>query len=327
MTYARVGRDRLVLAALLLFVSAPPLTAQVSDTVPLSVQEYIARLDEIISEIDQSTDAPSSQLSVLARDVPPLWRVETAQRTFDLPTDWLVDDLQSWRATRDATVRSRLAADVRMRRSEAALFEQPARDVAPQRLSLTDILSRPDFRNVHGPTWMDRLKQRALELMGAVLRPVLRSSAIPAVSRILVYGCIAVSVLVLGLWVHRSLRRDPAAHVVAAGLPSPSSIAWSTWLTEAEAAAARGRWREAIHLSYWCAISFLEAKGAWRPDPSRTPREYLQLLPPASEDRPALAALTRRFELVWYGFASADPQLFDEAMASLEQIGCPPVRP
>ena len=98
---------------------------------------------------------------------------------------------------------------------------------------------------------------------------------------------------------------------------------WPLWLAEAQAAAARGSWRDAIHFTYWCAVAFLEAKGAWRPDRARTPREYLRLLPPSSDDGATLAALTRRFELVWYGNANADAQAFAESIANLKKMGCP----
>jgi Domain of unknown function (DUF4129) len=60
----------------------------------------------------------------------------------------------------------------------------------------------------------------------------------------------------------------------------------------------------------------------WRPDSARTPREYLRLLPSASEYRPALADLTRGFELVWYGTQPADSRAFARTMAQLEELGC-----
>jgi hypothetical protein len=70
-------------------------------------------------------------------------------------------------------------------------------------------------------------------------------------------------------------------------------------------------------------VAFLEAKGAWRPDRARTPREYLRLLPASSDDGATLAAITRRFELVWYGNASADAEAFAESVANLKKMGCP----
>ena len=81
--------------------------------------------------------------------------------------------------------------------------------------------------------------------------------------------------------------------------------------------------RDAVHLAYWCGIAFLEAEGAWKTDPSRTPREYLRLLAPASARVAPLAALTRSFERVWYGTDRADGATYDEAVSELRKLGCP----
>jgi hypothetical protein len=93
-------------------------------------------------------------------------------------------------------------------------------------------------------------------------------------------------------------------------------------MNDARLAADRGNWRDAIHLGYWCGISFLEAQGLWRPDTARTPREYLRLMPSASEHRETLSRLTRTFELVWYGTQEADGNAFFETLAQLEKLGC-----
>ena len=95
------------------------------------------------------------------------------------------------------------------------------------------------------------------------------------------------------------------------------------WMMEAKAAAAAGSWRDAIHLSYWAGISFLEGRGVWHPDRARTPREYLRLLPSSAEYHKPLAALTRQFEMIWYGGTAAGPDSFSEALKHLESLGCP----
>jgi hypothetical protein len=122
----------------------------------------------------------------------------------------------------------------------------------------------------------------------------------------------------------RFIRRPAAAGSVVPDRPFVSQKESSVWLSEANAAAARGDWREAVRLAYWCAVSFLEDQGAWRPDRARTPREYLRLLPASSDHRPGLTELTRTFELVWYGAEEADSRRFAEALAHLERMGCRP---
>ena len=76
-------------------------------------------------------------------------------------------------------------------------------------------------------------------------------------------------------------------------------------------------------MAYWCGIAFLEDKGAWRPDRSRTPREYLRVLGAAHEHRPVLQSLTRELEHVWYAGGDADASRYDAMLGELEKLGCP----
>jgi hypothetical protein len=149
------------------------------------------------------------------------------------------------------------------------------------------------------------------------------SSAIPAISNIVVYGLIAIAVLVLAIWMYRSIRESARLETIMPVAVPVSAKEWPLWLAEARAAATRGEWREAVHLSYWGGISFLEAQGSWRPDAARTPREYLRLLPPTSAHQPALRSLTQKLERVWYGMQAADADSFQQTLAELEKLGCP----
>ena len=99
----------------------------------------------------------------------------------------------------------------------------------------------------------------------------------------------------------------------------------AAWLDEARREAAGANWRNAVRLTYWSGIAFMEAQGAWRPDRARTPREYTRLLPPSSEHAPTLSALTRVFERVWYGTERVDRVQYDEALAQLKKLGCPSI--
>ena len=163
-----------------------------------------------------------------------------------------------------------------MLRSEAARFEAPAAAASSQRALLAGILNGKEFRDVHGPTWVDRLRQRAFELFVNLVTLLFTRSAIPTIGNILVYGLMAAAVVVLALAAYRFIRRSAAAETVLLRRPTTSPMAWPLWLAEAQAAAAGGRWRDAVHFTYWCAVAFLETKGAWRPDRARTPREYLR---------------------------------------------------
>ena len=95
------------------------------------------------------------------------------------------------------------------------------------------------------------------------------------------------------------------------------------YLDAARAASADGHWRDAIHLAYWCGISFLEAQQAWRPDASRTPREYTRAFAETGPRADALAQFTSLLERVWYAGDAADATRFDEALSHLGALGCP----
>jgi len=320
-----IVRSGSLLAVLLLltwFCSAVVRAQGAPEPPTLSISEYIAQLDGLAAAI-RSGDHPPVGRAVDA--LPRAWRVKTSQRTFEVPTTGLARDVGAWRTKRDAAAHARLLGQLNTLRSEAALFVRPARDVLAERARLDDILRGRDFRGIHGPTWIDRLRQRAFELLDALLGGLLRSSAFPTISSLFVYGVVVLAVLVLTMWTYSLVRREAADETVRREEPAPIAREWSLWLADAQAAAARGHWRDGIHLAYWCAVSFLEANGAWRPDRARTPREYLRLVPPSSEARRTLAALTRQFELVWYGTDTADARAFDEAMAHLKKMGCPSV--
>ena len=317
------ARARLGCVALLwvLAAAAASGTAGAVDP-PLSVPEYLAKLDALTSALATDPD-PLRRATFLVNALPGIVRVDGSQRIFEIPTASIRHDFRAWQTGSDGAALRRLLISLHTMRSEAARFEEPPAGSPVPRALLTDILNAKEFRDVHGPTWVDRLRQRAFELFVRLLGRVFQPSAIPTVSSIVVYGLMAVAVVVLALAAWRFIRRSAAAETILPGRPPASPMDWPRWLADAQAAAARGSWRDAIHFTYWCAVAFLEAKGAWRPDRARTPREYLRLLPPSSDDGATLAALTHRFELVWYGNANADAQAFAESIANLKTMGCP----
>jgi hypothetical protein len=71
---------------------------------------------------------------------------------------------------------------------------------------------------------------------------------------------------------------------------------------------------------YWAAIVLLEARRAWRHNPTRTPREYVRLLKPGSARQRALRGLTQVFERVWYGLREADAAEYARAREMYEAL-------
>jgi hypothetical protein len=132
----------------------------------------------------------------------------------------------------------------------------------------------------------------------------------------------ALAVLVTAFLIFRVIRQSARLESVVPEVVPVSAKSWRAWMEEAQGAATKGMWREAVHLAYWAGISFLEQNGMWKPDKARTPREYLRLLPAGSESRPPLSDLTRKLELTWYGNQPAGPETFSETVTLLETLGC-----
>lgn len=298
---------------------AEPTPAQ-PQTGALTVSEYVVELDGLASTVQQL--AHPEDVPKLLNDIPTVWKIQAAQQTFEVRSEWLRQELNEWQKKPSREIQDRIVARLQILRAEAASFQDSPKDVSQKRVLLNGILAGREFQDIHGPTWLDRFKQRVVELLIRLLGRVFKSSAIPTIGNVVVYGLMALALLAVAYWMYRTIRNNAGVEAIAPLSLSVSSKGWKVWMKEARLAADGGNWRDAIHLLYWCGISFLEAQELWRPDRARTPREYLRLLPSASEHRKTLGTLTRTFELVWYGRQEADENAFSETLAQLEKLGC-----
>ena len=207
---------------------------------------------------------------------------------------------------------------------QADAFAKGSPDLEAERAKLNSILAGREFAKVKGPNARDRFLARAY---GWIMRQLDKLFSIKGfkgeTQLIVVYIVIGIAFSVLAVWIVRRLAQPLRAEPEREIMPfAPSAKGWRTWLAEARALAQEQDWRNAIHLGYWAGISFLEEHGAWKPDRARTPREYLRLLSARSEQHPVLAALTRKFEIVWYGHRDAGERDFQETLGQLEKLGC-----
>jgi len=145
----------------------------------------------------------------------------------------------------------------------------------------------------------------------------------PSVSNVFSWILLGAAFLMLALMLWRNLRRASRG-MTRLRLQAPASGAWGwrQWADAARSAAAEQRYRDAVHCSYWAAVFRLEQMGVWRLDDSRTPLEYLRLLPPESQHCEPMASLTRSFEMVWYGYRPVTPAQAQSALQELENLGC-----
>lgn len=132
-------------------------------------------------------------------------------------------------------------------------------------------------------------------------------------------GSLACALLLV--WVFRNLQRQRRRMAIeAARQIEQSEERVRNWLRDAEACAANGAFRDAVHCLYWASIAALEGRRLWQPDRSRTPREYLRLLDPASPVSPILRRQTRSFETIWYGLRTASASDYDSALDLHRQL-------
>jgi hypothetical protein len=140
----------------------------------------------------------------------------------------------------------------------------------------------------------------------------------------LLYGLLLAAFCTLLVWLIVRLERNARVRLVPdieTSPDAPSAREWQVWLKDAQAAAAGGQWREAIHSVYWASIARLESGRLWPADRARTPREYLALLRGTDPRKPKLTALTRSFEHTWYGGREAAAADFNTAMALAADLG------
>lgn len=290
---------------------------------PLTLPQYSHTLDESLAAVQGlRQEQPRKAGEILSR-LPPAWHVAADGRSFEVPTESIRVGLEAWQKEPQGPSLEPVLRHLETLRRQAAEYETARRDSLSRHVLLNNILARSEFRNIHGPTRWDRLRQQINDLLIRLLGKAFSSSAFPVLGNIIVYGLVAFAMVALAFWMYRSLREDARLEAIQFRGAPVSAKASPVWMTEARAAAARGDWRDAIHLAYWGGISFLELQGAWRPDVARTPREYLRLLPAASDQQPALRALTLRLEAVWYGMQLADAEGFQQTLAELERLGCP----
>jgi hypothetical protein len=198
--------------------------------------------------------------------------------------------------------------------------EYPA--IGDARSKADEILRRREFRHVEQTSWFD-------ELMGWLNtwfsrwfdRAVGHLPHWPWFATALEWGTLALAAAGLLLWAWRTSRLQRLAIEEAR---TGEAQVWrkesDDWAERARIEAAREAWREAVHCLYWSAIVLLEGQKLWRQNRARTPREYVELLPPDSGKRKALGGLTRVFERIWYGLRPAAESDYRQAAAMLEEL-------
>jgi len=302
-------------------VAASLCRAETAPSNGLTSAEYSAELNGLLAATQQLDSTGAATPGVL-QHLPHSWRVHTDNGDFEVPTAGLRSDVRRYEKEKNQANAVAIHTRLESLRKEMAGFEKAPIEVSDSRTELNSILARSEFRDVHGPTWWDRVKRWMIGKLIRLVSKLFRSTSIPTVGKYFVYALMGLAGLGLLYLVYRSIFQNPEfEEVVPKDLPV-SAKEWTIWLSEARAAAARNDWRDAVHLAYWAGISFLERQGRWKPDRARTPREYLRLISPQAEQRETLGALTQIFELTWYAKRPAGESTFSETLEQLEKLGC-----
>jgi hypothetical protein len=269
----------------------PALLFALSTNDPLDIAGFVAELDRVAAAV-ATTDA--SGLAELRIHVPERWVVREGSVQFDVPAAWIAVPLQA--AARDTSswpdVRTKLLARIASVRTDAQSLA--ARPVAANgqlaRVTLQEVLARPEFAGRRSATWIKLLKEqvsqwllRFWQRMGGE-RLGRRSTAIA-----LAWIAALAALFVLSWWLVSILvRTSPGSrlHLLPAQSRRLSARAW------AQQAVSAADPREAARCAYHAAVRRLEEEGAWRVDDARTPREYLRLLPSGHGRRTILTDMT-----------------------------------
>ena len=311
-----------VAAALFFAATAGPLPAQTNPAPqPATLADYAAHLRSL-----RALAAACAQKADACDDA----RVGTDDRvtggpvTFIARYDWLSSALSTAK-TSSAADRGQLMqrAEQRIEADLADAQSAPGEsNFARARARANAILASREFDTTTIPSLRERILARIYDWLSRLLGRVAAFGArSPWIAPLLEWLLGTVAGALLLAWVFRTLQNQRRRVDVEATRHSEQTEARiRNWLRDAETCAARGAFRDAVHCLYWASIASLEGRRLWQPDRSRTPREYLRLLDPASPLSPILRRQTRSFETIWYGLRSANPADYENALDLHRQL-------
>jgi len=308
------------LLALLMLASIPKARAE-----SLSVNAYQQQLQGIAAKVESLESQPENA-GELVTAIPDQVSVATSSGEVKVSYKVLKDSLAAFKAANESkrpALLQQAQQYVRAMNAAAEEYEKNAADTGTAHRKLDEILSRREFKT-KGPSAKDALLARIYYWIARWLSKIIfKGQASFDLMRLIIYLLVGAAATLLLLWTIRRLRRPQEDLPQREIIPfAPSARSWRAWLADARTQAQKEDWRNAIHLAYWAGISYLEEHGAWKPNRARTPREYLRLIGKAAGQYPVLAALTRKLEVVWYGYGTATEADFHEALGQLEKLGC-----
>jgi Domain of unknown function (DUF4129) len=254
--------------------------------------------------------------------------VSAGSQIYIVDAEWLAADLAKGEVAlerKDSSALEQVREDLAAHgeAAQALARSDAARNLEDSTAKLNRILAAKEFQAIHGPSWLESLRARIYDWMVRQFQKLY--AKFPrgrTIGNAIAWTVVALTTLVLLLWLVRAATQDgarPQLDLHGASAAGQDSV---YWLGAARAAAAKRDYRSAIHAAYWCGIARLEEAKLLTEDRSRTPRESLRLIRRESTEYAPLAQLTRRFELVWYGYRSAGSADWSDSIEQLERLGC-----
>jgi hypothetical protein len=289
----------------------------------IELSTFVSDLERLEGAISQ---APPAGLAGVRATIPARWVVRVGEEDIEVGAGWvrtLIEDGERdpsrWPAYR-ARLLTRLAA-VRRDAAAAAVASAPP-SAARGRTLLRDTLARREFEAGRTTSWLSVLREKFEQWLLEIWRRLggerlgQRRTAL-----VLAWMAVLAGLGVLVSWLVKTLLRattDEALHLTVPEARRKSARAWAREALGAIDPA------EAARCAYHAALKRLEEEGTWRMDETRTPREYLRLLPQPHVRRRLVADITHRFEQIRYGARPATAEDVRSIMAHLKELGCLP---
>jgi hypothetical protein len=318
----RGGRAFAVAAMVLALGGTPGARAAGLKDIPVDAfRTEVTRLQSVVAEC--AAAAAACNAANVGDDV---LVGDRAKGGFEQHWQWLratLDKAKTAKAEERATLLREADGQLAELAQESAAAPNAQHNFGRARAEANAVLSRPEFQRRGGPTWWNRTKARMIAWVGRFLEGVVQvGSAAPWLGTLLEWVFFVGAAVGLLFFLLRNVARQRLR--VPLGDAALHTAAWDNeaddWAQWAEEHADAGEWREAVHCLYWAAIVSLEARRAWRHNPTRTPREYVRLLKPGSAQQQGLRSLTQIFERVWYGLREANAEEYTESRALYERL-------
>jgi Domain of unknown function (DUF4129) len=324
---SRYSLARFVIVVAFILAAGQRAGAAPDSTQAVSLQDYISTLDRCSSTLANSGTNPAA-IHNLRMSLPDHWTVSAGNQSYAVSADWLSSGLARVEtAKHDPKLEVRLIEEQIAAHREAAQalarVDSSSRGLDESKSQLNRILAAKEYQSIHGPTWWDLMLGRVWSWIRRQFEKLFeRFSPTHSIGNVIAWTVIVIVGLLLLVWAVRATSRlgaRPEMDLRGANATGQDS---AYWLRQAREAAARSDYRAAIHAAYWAAIARMEEAKLLSENRSRTPRESLRLLRRESAEYAPLLQLTRRFELVWYGYRAADSTDWSDAVKQLENLGC-----